>query len=242
MYDNFPPAITEASDMNLFKGIAAFLFINAAYIGVPVVGWGFDDVQGFFANPARAAYAAMGCALALFAGIFVAIRGPRGDQKGDPEKLVRRQSVVLQLVRVVSLALLIAMPWADRRDIAMLPGGDTLRFAGLALFMGGMALSLWATIVLGKNFSMHVTIQKDHELVTQGPFRYIRNPRYLGILLFILGGVLIFGTAIGLAGFAALLALILYRIHDEEQTLAKEFGDTWRAYTHRTWRLIPPIY
>lgn len=228
--------------MNVLRAVVTFIFINIVYTGLPLVSWGLDDVSGFFASPAREGYAMTGFALAVIAGVMVARRTASGDQRGNPAKRVRRQTVVLQLVRIVSIAMLLTMPWADRHAFSVLPGGEALRLVGLAAFLTGMAISIWATIVLGKNFSMHVTIQKDHTLVTEGPFHFIRNPRYLGILTFVLGGLLIFRSGIGLIGLAILFLLILFRIHDEERTLAREFGARWDAYVSRTTRLIPFIY
>ena len=89
--------------MTIARSLFAFVFINTIYIGLPVMAWGFDDVPGFFASPARTAYAITGFVLALIAAGFRLRSSGFGDQKDDPVKKIRRQTVVLQLVRVVAV-------------------------------------------------------------------------------------------------------------------------------------------
>lgn len=89
---------------------------------------------------------------------------------------------------------------------------------------------IYTTAVLGKQFSLQVTIQENHKLITEGPYRCIRNPRYLGIVLFNLGLALI------------LVVVLLWRIRDEEALMHQTFGVVWEAYTTRSWHLIPYVY
>lgn len=103
-------------------------------------------------------------------------------------------------------------------------------------------LIFFSGIYLGRQYLAEVTIQEGHKLITAGPYRLIRHPRYLGILFITLGASLVFRTWAGLALFTLVLALLLWRIKDEEALMAREFGDAWRAYCRRAWRLVPYIY
>jgi protein-S-isoprenylcysteine O-methyltransferase Ste14 len=86
-----------------------------------------------------------------------------------------------------------------------------------------------------------VTLQKDHKPITTGPYRFIRHPRYTGILSLGLGIALLFQSWIGLLFLPWVLALILYRVHDEEIMLQTKFGKSWQEYTKRSKRFIPGI-
>ena len=68
-------------------------------------------------------------------------------------------------------------------DFLTINGGDILRYLGLLIFITGYIFMVWAPLHLGKQFSWLVTVQEEHELITDGPFRYMRHPRYSGIIL-----------------------------------------------------------
>jgi protein-S-isoprenylcysteine O-methyltransferase len=113
----------------------------------------------------------------------------------------------------------------------------------LACLIAGLALRWWAILVLGRFFTVDVAIHEKHELVMRGPYALVRHPSYTGALLAF--------AAIGFSfeswpGFAALLAPILLalaiRIRVEERALESVFGDAWRTYTARTWRLVPFVW
>ena len=96
------------------------------------------------------------------------------------------------------------------------------------------------TRVLG--ISGLVAIQKDHALVTDGLYRVIRNPSYLGLMVMLAGWALAFRSLLGLALAAAFVPPLIARIHSEEALLGKHFGAEYDAYRARTWRLIPYVY
>jgi protein-S-isoprenylcysteine O-methyltransferase Ste14 len=96
--------------------------------------------------------------------------------------------------------------------------------------------------VLGRRFSALVAIQEGHTLVTEGPYRLVRNPSYLGALLAAAGWSLVFRSGLGLLVVALLAWLLVVRIDAEEALLASEFGDEYDAYRRRTWRLVPWLY
>jgi protein-S-isoprenylcysteine O-methyltransferase Ste14 len=72
---------------------------------------------------------------------------------------------------------------------------------GLALTVLGLGVMAWSRIVLGRNWSAAVTIKKDHELVTSGPYATIRHPLYSGVLLAMLGTTVSFGKIRGFLAF-----------------------------------------
>lgn len=59
----------------------------------------------------------------------------------------------------------------------------------------------WSRIILGRNWSATVTIKKDHELVSSGPYAIVRHPLYSGVLLAMLGTAIFFGEIRGSIAF-----------------------------------------
>jgi protein-S-isoprenylcysteine O-methyltransferase Ste14 len=129
--------------------------------------------------------------------------------------------------------------WGERARVALLPGGDALRWAGVALSALGFGLRIAAMRSLGARFSPFVAVQPGHALETRGVYARIRHPGYAGSLLASLGAVLAFGSAIGLLPVVLLLALLLARIRREESMLAGHFGEAWRDYRKATGALLP---
>ena len=78
--------------------------------------------------------------------------------------------------------------------------------------------------------------------LTSGLYRHLRHPRYLGVQAAALGLALLFRSWIGLGLNVPLLAVLLFRIRDEEALLRETFGPEWDAYCQHSWRLIPHLY
>jgi protein-S-isoprenylcysteine O-methyltransferase Ste14 len=113
-----------------------------------------------------------------------------------------------------------------------------LEAVGVIVFLGGLGLAVWARVHLGRNWGMPMTEKADPELVTSGPYRWIRNPIYTGILLALLGTAL----AVNLYYLLALALAGVYFVYSatvEERRLAATFPETYPAYRAHTKMLIP---
>jgi protein-S-isoprenylcysteine O-methyltransferase Ste14 len=204
-----------------------------AFFALAVFGWG--GLAVFFANPARIALAIVGLALT---GAAMA----SGGNLSPGEREDRTNRWVIWAFTAIGLLEAYLPAYTDRRDIWTVDG-EAVRWFGVALFAAGGVLRIWPVFVLGHRFSGLVAIQRGHELVTGGPYRVIRHPSYLGLLLNSLGWVLVFRSVVGIALVALTLIPLLARIRAEEALLKTQFGaayDAFRAQT--TWRLIPGLY
>jgi protein-S-isoprenylcysteine O-methyltransferase Ste14 len=115
--------------------------------------------------------------------------------------------------------------------------------AGLALAWAGMLLRLWAVLTLGPLFTTTVVVRREQRVITSGPFRFVRHPSYLGVLILLAG----FGIALGdLAGATVMVVLpalgLMWRIRVEEAALSKGLGDTYTEYRRGRKRLVPWIW
>ena len=219
--------------------ILTFLVGSIFFILLPIIGWGLDDIASFFTNSVRVSFVVV---VILLNG-YASIRNPEvGKKKNKGKKKVERQHLALILLQVLSISLVLAVPFCDRRKILTISSSDIMRFIGLAFYIIGFITMHLAERYLGKQFSIEVEIQNDHKLFTDGPFRYIRHPRYLGIIIFTIGIALTFNSWFGLFLVLLIIMVLLWRISDEEKLMQEEFGDKWAAYKEGTDRLIPFIF
>jgi protein-S-isoprenylcysteine O-methyltransferase Ste14 len=213
------------------------------YLGIPLLGWGLGDLRGFIASSQRLGYAlvVLGLGFAVAWQAFDSPEGIRGG-KGREDKLVGRQSVIRIAITLLLFLALLLLPLADRRGIGALSDAPAIRWIGLVLFGLGIGFVFWSGVSLGKLYSGDVTLQDDHHLVTNGPYRWVRHPRYTGSILMGFGLSLTFNSWIGLVASMILIGVVLYRIKDEEALMKEAFGKEWEVYCERTHRLIPFVY
>jgi protein-S-isoprenylcysteine O-methyltransferase Ste14 len=113
-----------------------------------------------------------------------------------------------------------------------------LAAVGVLLFACGIALAVWARLHLGRNWGMPMTQRAEPELVTSGPYRFVRHPIYTGLLTAMLGTALV-DNLLGLIVVAVLIAYFYYCGTVEERNLATTFPKTYPQYRSRTKMLIP---
>ncbi len=114
---------------------------------------------------------------------------------------------------------------------------------GIVLIWAGLLFRFWSVQTLGRLFSTKLVIQQGHQLITQGPYKYLRNPSYTGALVTFAGIGLGTGNWLSFA-VMLLMALIVYalRIRVEDRMLSQAFGQEYADYRQRTWALIPFIW
>jgi len=116
-------------------------------------------------------------------------------------------------------------------------------FIGIGVMYAGMALRLYSMRILGRYFTFQVAVHTDQPVIETGPYRYIRHPSYTGGLITLAGLGLALGNWAGLIVLLAFMAAgYAYRIPIEEAALVASIGEPYRAYTRRTYRLIPYLY
>lgn len=112
---------------------------------------------------------------------------------------------------------------------------------GLFIAILGFALSIWARVYLGKNWGMPMATKEKPELVTTGPYKYVRHPIYTGMIIAMLGTTLT-TTIFWLIPFIFLSAYFVYSSKVEEKTMIRQFPKEYPAYKKRTKALIPFLY
>ena len=118
---------------------------------------------------------------------------------------------------------------------------QTIRIIGLVFYLIFSWVQIWATKVLGDNYSQDIAIKKNHQLITDGPFKVVRHPQYLSQFLMDIGG-----TAATLSFIVAPLALIqipflFLRASLEDKLLEKHFGENFKIYKKKSGMIFPFI-
>jgi protein-S-isoprenylcysteine O-methyltransferase Ste14 len=213
--------------------LAAFTTtMTVVYLALAIAGEG--SVAAFFSHPALVAVT-----LALFAlaGASLFTRGHLGAGVRED----RGNRWVIGALGLLGALAGFLPAYTDRLDFWTFDG-EAVRWLGFVLFAVGGALRIAPVFVLGRRFSGLVAIQPDHELVTDGVYRLIRNPSYLGLLVNSLGWALAFRSGVGVALTLLMIVPLVARMRSEELLLADRFGSEYEAYRARTWRLIPYVY
>ncbi len=145
-------------------------------------------------------------------------------------------SVLYPLAILVIAGLDMRYAWSPRLPLA-------LQLAALVTVAAGNLLSTWATAV-NKFYGRFVRIQRErgHVVISDGPYRYIRHPGYLGQILFSLASALALGSVWALIPGGLFALLLAVRTALEDRTLQDEL-EGYKPYTQRVpHRLIPGVW
>ena len=219
-------ASVDATVRRLAQGI--FFALSIALI---LLAAGLEFAQ----RPVGLAFLVLWIALAVATAAF--------RQPGTRSAYDRGQLPYLALLGVFAfLALLVVGPWEYTHLSGPLPRDGGLAWAGIALFAVGVGINAWAMATLRGLYTVRLSVQEGHRLVTAGPYRIVRHPGYFGFLLILPGMGLALGSLAILAFVVPIVAWLVVRIRTEEAMLVTEFGEAYRSYQRRTKRLIPFLY
>jgi protein-S-isoprenylcysteine O-methyltransferase Ste14 len=115
------------------------------------------------------------------------------------------------------------------------------RWLGVAIGFLCVAGIYWLFSNIGRNITPTSATRDDHNLVTSGPYRWVRHPLYtVGSSLFISFGMIADNWFIAAVGILAFIAMAV-RTPKEEANLIEKFGDEYREYMKRTGRFFPKL-
>src|SRR5512143_2432383 len=115
-------------------------------------------------------------------------------------------------------------------------------WVGVVLALCGLFMRTWANRVLGRFYTRVLQAAEGPQIIQQGPYRVIRHPGYLGMILVWLGVAAATGNWIVTAiVMVVILVAYYYRIESEETMLVSTLPG-YAEYRSKTWKLIPPLY
>jgi len=169
-----------------------------------------------------------------------------------PRGMIVVQGLVMLIVStILSLILISPFYFFDNSieimvDIFTFPADiipQPYNFIGIVLIPIGLLLIIWANYSLlhiGRiSLRNREPMQRPSNLILVGPYRFTRNPIYLGALLMLLGLVIVWSSVF--TAFLMILVYIIFRyifIKREEIILEEEFGDEYRDFKKRVRRWL----
>lgn len=184
-------------------------------------------------------------ALILFTGVGISVYFRRKADKDTGEKISRKVdgTVTMTVIRIGGLILwfsplvyLVNPQWMAWSKIGL---PEAVRWLGVGIGVLCVVGIYWLFSSIGSGITPTSATRREHKLVTNGIYRYIRHPLYtVGSSMFIAFGMMAdnwFITALGILAFIGMAA----RTPKEEANLIEKFGDEYREYMKRTGRFFP---
>jgi protein-S-isoprenylcysteine O-methyltransferase Ste14 len=162
-------------------------------------------------------------------------RQASGPASVDPTYLVLVCCVVAGVVTAEVLGRGGRLPW---------PGGLVWPVvAGVGLIVAGIGLRAWSIVTLGRFFQYQIDIQPGHQVVTGGPYRYLRHPAYSAVALVLAGIALACDDVWSLVAVAVLGGIgLAVRIRAEERQLTQALGAEYERFAAGRKRLLPGVW
>jgi protein-S-isoprenylcysteine O-methyltransferase Ste14 len=176
----------------------------------------------------------------ILLGIYWAVEALRA------KRTVRRQSTLSMALHLVTVCAAGLLVWDPDTAIGFLghrltSAAGWVQWVGLTLTVCGCAFTIWARACLGSNWSAIATVKQDHELISRGPYAWVRHPIYSGLLLALVGTAIALGEIRAFIGLGLAFIAFLLKSAAEEQLMREEFSDEYARYSQRVRRLIPFI-
>ena len=141
-------------------------------------------------------------------------------------------------IRLSGLTMFVALFLAFREPS---PPVLSLQWAGTGLFVAAAAWLAWMFISLGRNLTDTVVTRRKAYFVSHGPYKFVRNPMYTGILVAGLSLALVLGSWLVALFASTSFILLAIRTRIEERFLIARFGDTYKSYMREVGRFSPYI-
>lgn len=216
--------------------------------GLALAGWWFIFL---FGGAGELTWARGWVCTVLYLGAFLALRTILG--KRNPELLEQRQRAIRTDTKPFDkwflrlfLPLTILQPLIAGLDERFNPAAAlpfSLVYPGIALFALSAIVILWV-LLKNPHAESSVRIHKDraHAVVASGPYRFVRHPMYVGLVLLHVSLALTLGSVWNLALAALIAVLFLWRTALEDQTLRRELPGYEQYATVTRYRLVPGIW
>lgn len=186
-------------------------------------------------------------AVNLFVSMSANYSGAKKGLKTSITKVVERPATFLQKVPPNIAALVLILTILSIFKIGSLSDNfeiqfESIRIAGLIMFLIFSWLQVWAYKSLGKNYAQDIVILKEHQLQTTGIYKFIRHPQYISQVLSDLGaGLALLSFTVVPIVILIELPLFIMRASVEDKLLQKYFGEKFAEYKKQSGFIIPFI-
>jgi len=171
--------------------------------------------------------------------IFSATRSKKGDPFNVKQFFGIR--IIIWPLAIVLVLVINHLPFSFKSHYQTLISNHIVEATSLFLFFIGLLIAVWARISLSENWGMPMAKKQNPELVTSGPYAYIRHPIYTGMLMMVLGSFLGFNIYWVIV-FVVASVYFIYSAIAEEKLMMQEFPKAYPSYKQKTKLLIPFIF
>jgi len=224
---------------NLFRAlikpaIGSALFAALAFLGAGRIDW----IRGWIYAGVFVAVSVAGSLIVHFAspGLLEArAKGIRKDTKSFDK-----------LFYSLFLPLVLLYPFLAGLDAVRFSGSPLpwwTVYPGIVLFLTGSLITTW-TLAVNRHAESTVRIQteRSHAVITEGPYRLVRHPMYVGTVIGLPGAALILGSGWALVPMVLIMLLFVWRTAREDRALRQELPG-YEAFSEITrYRLLPGIW
>ena len=152
------------------------------------------------------------------------------DLKAEGKVALVLTAVLIPFFLAAIVLYVFAPPWMGW---ARLPIPLFFQWLGVVIALGSNALFIWVHRTLDRQWSLSLRIKTEHQLITSGPYRYVRHPMYTALGIYTLGMILVSADILLLIFLMISLGYNIHRVDREEQMLIEEFGEnrvpSWRT-------------
>lgn len=209
--------------------------VSFILIGLPLLAWGTDDLPGFFSNQARLSIATIVIIQALISAWLVYITPPQ-PKREHPVDMTHWQIDMFHFIFILAA-------FGDKRNILTWTENLPLRWVGLGVYLIGATLSVWANLTWVNHLHRQAERAYVHPaLIFDGPYKFIRHPSLLCLIIYSLGFSLVFRSWAGLAFLIPLTGGFIHRIKNMERDFAEQYRQVWPLRRHTSKRIFPFLY
>lgn len=216
---------------------AAWQLFSSFFIllGLPLLAWGLDNLPGFFSNQVRISFAVVVIIQALISAWMVYFAPPQPKHE-HPVDMTHWQIDMFHFIFIIAA-------FDDKRNIFTWTENPPLRWLGLGIYLIGAALSIWASLTWINHLRGEGERAYAHPaLIFDGPYKFIRHPSLLCLIIYSLGFSLAFRSWAGLVLLIPLTGGFIHRIKNMERDFAEQYRQVWPLRRHTSKRLFPFLY
>jgi protein-S-isoprenylcysteine O-methyltransferase Ste14 len=170
---------------------------------------------------------------ALVVYLIVAGRNAKRDEEVDLGQSFGLMYAMIAAFALPYVPIFAFVNWA--------PVSTGLNIVGLLIFLLGIVFFIAARQTLGRDWSQTVSAKQDQQLVTGGPYHFVRHPMYGAGLIACLGAAIVVGGPFVFM-LLTLLPIFLWRVDAEDKLMTRQFPAQYPDYMQHTKRLIPFIW
>ena len=162
-----------------------------------------------------------------------------GSSSPNPQNMLRSILKTIDLPPVWLVAAM-ALAWSIGWVLPNVTlDSKVIDVAGYALMGVGVGLMIWCAVLFQRAKTPIIPRNRPDAMVTDGPYRFSRNPIYLADAVILFGWILVVGSPVALVLLPAFVLVINKRfITGEEAVLRQEFGDAYSAWSLKVRRWI----